>query len=60
MAIQKWSESVMLVNITCESQVDEELQEATKLASKNVDCDIVIQFPSVSTISSLAISELVR
>ncbi len=60
MKIQKWSESVMLVNIDSESQIDEELQGVTELASKNVDCDIVVQFPFVSTISSSSITELLR
>jgi anti-anti-sigma factor len=60
MAIQKWSESVILVNMNSESRIDEELQGVTKLASKNVDCDIVVQFPFVNTISSSSITELLR
>ena len=60
MMIQKWSESIILVNINSESRIDEELQEVTELASKNVDCDIVVQFPFISTISSSSITELVR
>ena len=60
MDIRKCSESVMLVNIDSESRIDEELQKVTELASKNVDCDIVVQFPLVSTISSSSITELLR
>ncbi len=60
MEIQKWSESVMLVNIDSESRIDEELQGVTELVSKNVDCDIVVQFPFVSTISSPSITNLLR
>ncbi len=60
MVIQMWSESVMLVNLNSESRIDEELQGVTELVSKNVDCDIVVQFPFVSTISSPSITELLR
>jgi anti-anti-sigma regulatory factor len=60
MAIQKWSESVILVNIDSESQVDEELQWVKKVASKNVNCDIIMRFPLVTTISQPSLIELVR
>ena len=60
MKIQKWSKSIMLVIINCESRIDEELRELTECVSKNVDCDIIVQFPLVSTISSASITELLR
>ena len=60
MDIRKCSERVMLVNIDSESRIGEELQRVTELASKNADCDIVVQFPFVSTISSSSITELLR
>ena len=60
MVIQMWSESVMLVNLNSKSRIDEELQGVTERVSKNVDCDIVVQFPFVSTISSPSITKLLR
>ena len=60
MTILKRGESVILIDITSESQVDEELQGATELASQNVDCDVVIQFPPVSNLSVLAIVKLMK
>lgn len=60
MTILKRGESVIVIDITSESQVDEELQGARELASQNVDCDVVIQFPPVSNLSVLAIVELMK
>ena len=60
MAILKRDESVIIIDIISESQVVGELQGAGELASKNVDCDVVIQFPPVSNLSILAIVELMK
>ena len=60
MTILKQDKSVILLDITSESQVDEELRGARELASQNVDCDVVIQFPPVSNLSTLAIVELMK
>ena len=58
--IRKWSENIIRVNIESESQMDDKLQEVTLQASKHAECDIVVQLPFVSTISSLCITELIR
>jgi len=60
MTILKRGESVIVIDITSESQVDEELQGARELASQNVDCDIVIQFPPISTINPSSIVKLTK
>ena len=60
MTILKRGESVIVIDITSESQVDEELQGARELASQNVDCDIVIQFPPISIINPSSIIKLTK
>ena len=60
MVISQRDENVISIDITFESQLDEELQGARELASQNVDCDVVIQFPPVSNLSILAIVALMK
>ena len=60
MVIQKWSESVLLITILRSSRIDDELLKVKEAASKNADCDIVIHFPFMSTISSSSVSELMQ
>jgi len=60
MTIQNQPENIITIDIISESLVDEELQRATELASKNVDCDIVIQFPLITTINPPSIVKLMK
>ena len=60
MGIQKQSDGIIMADINNESQIDEELQRLTEMVSENVDCNIVVDLPSVGTITSSSIIKVVK
>jgi anti-anti-sigma factor len=59
MGIKTRPDKIIMVDINNESQIDEELQKLTEMVARNVDCDIVIDFPTVATITSSSITKLI-
>jgi len=60
MAIQDWSENILLVDLPEEPDMGEELQGALDAAREKGNCDMVIDFSSVDIIASSSISKLLR
>ena len=60
MAIQDWSENILLVDLPQEPDMGEELQGAIEAVREKGDCDMVIDFSAVDIIASSSISKLLR
>ena len=58
METKKLSDSIVLVNIGNESQVDEAIRKVLDMVSENADRDFVIHFPFVGNINSQSITNL--
>ena len=60
MGIQNWSDNIILVNLTEEPQMGEELQMVTDMVAEKGNCDVVIDFAEVSIITSSSIAKLLK
>jgi len=60
MAIQHWTENVILVDLPHEPEMGDELQTVTEMVSERDDCDVVIDFSGVDNITSCTLSELLE
>jgi anti-anti-sigma factor len=60
MGIQEWSEDVMLVNLSKEPHLSEDLKAVLAIISKRKDCDVVVDFTEVDIITSSSLSSLLR
>ena len=59
MGIQNLSEDVVLVTLPAEPQTVDELKAANEILSNKGDCDVVVDFSGVDTITSSSISNLI-
>jgi len=60
MAIQNWSDDVILVDLLAEPQMADELVTITELVRDRGDCDVVIDFSSVDIVTSSSLSKLLK
>ena len=60
MGIQKWSETIILVNLAKEPQMGEEIQAAIDMVAQDKNCDVVIDFSAVDIVTSSSIAKLLR
>ena len=60
MAIQNWSEDIVLVDLPEEPEMGEELKTVTATLRDRGDCDIVIDFSKVDIVTSSSLSKLLR
>jgi anti-anti-sigma factor len=58
--IQEWSEDVMLVNLSKEPHLSEDLKAVIAIVSKRKGCDAVVDFSEVDIITSSSLSSLLR
>ena len=60
MAIQNWSEEIVLVDLPSEPQIVDELKDVVQAIRDRNNCDVVIDFSEVDIITSSALSQLLR
>jgi anti-anti-sigma factor len=60
MGIQNWSDNIILVNLTEEPQMGEELQIVTDMVAEKSNCDVVVDFAQVGIITSSSIGKLLK
>jgi anti-anti-sigma factor len=60
MAIQNWSDDIVLVDLPEEPEMGEELKTVTGTLRDRGDCDIVIDFSKVDIVTSSSLSKLLR
>lgn len=60
MAIERWSENVILVTLAKEPQLGEELETTTTMISELPDCDVVVDFAEVDILTSSSIAKLLK
>jgi anti-anti-sigma factor len=60
MAIQNWSEEIILVDLPCEPEMADELDTVTAAVRDRGDCDVVIDFSRVDIVTSSSISKMLK
>jgi anti-anti-sigma factor len=60
MAIQNWSDDVVLVELPSEPYISDDLGTVTELVRDRGDCDVVIDFSSVDIVTSSSLSKFLR
>ena len=60
MAIQNWSDEIVLVDLPEEPEMGEELKTVTTMLRDRGDCDLVIDFSKVDIVTSSSLSKLLR
>lgn len=60
MAIQRWSENVLLVNLTPEPDLGEEVVSVCQTVSREKELDVVIDFSDVEIVTSSSIAKLLK
>jgi anti-anti-sigma factor len=60
MAIQNWSEDIILVDLPPEPEMADELDTVTTTVCDRGDCDVVIDFSRVDIVTSSSISKLLK
>lgn len=60
MGIQDWSENTILVDLSGEPEMGNELITVTKMVRDRGDCDVVIDFSDVDIITSSSLAELLK
>jgi anti-anti-sigma factor len=60
MAIQDWSENIILVDLPPEPQMGDELETVTAIVRDRADCEVVVDFSSVDIVTSSSLSKLLR
>jgi len=60
MGIQDWSEDTILVDLSGEPEMGNELITVTKMVRDRGDCDVVIDFSGVDIVTSSSLSNLLK
>jgi anti-anti-sigma factor len=60
MGIQDWSENTILVDLSGEPEMGNELGTVTEMVHDRVDCDVVIDFSDVDIVTSSSLSKLLK
>jgi anti-anti-sigma factor len=60
MAIEHWSEDLILVTLAKEPQLGEELEVARSIVNDREDCDVVLDFSEVDILTSSSIARLLK
>ncbi|MCI0498732.1 MAG: STAS domain-containing protein [Planctomycetales bacterium] len=60
MGIQNWSDSVVLVNLSNEPDMGEELQTVIEMVATDAGLDVVIDFSEVAIVTSSSIAKLLK
>ncbi|MBN1795083.1 MAG: STAS domain-containing protein [Sedimentisphaerales bacterium] len=60
MGIQNWSDNIILVDLTQEPDMGDELKSVTQTVRDRGDCDVVINFSDVDIVTSSSLSKLLK
>jgi len=60
MGIQNWEEDIILVDLSREPEMGDELKNVTEMVRDRGDCDVVIDFSDVDIITSSSLSKLLK
>jgi anti-anti-sigma factor len=60
MGIQNWSESLILVNVSKEPDMGEELLTVITLVTENNELDVVVDFADVDIVTSSSVAKLLK
>ena len=60
MGIQNWSENTIIVDLSREPEMKDELEAATEMVRDKGDCDVVIDFTDVDIVTSSSLSRLLK
>jgi anti-anti-sigma factor len=60
MSIQKWSENIILVNLSPEPELGEDLQSAICMAVEEGGSDVVVDFSDADIITSSSIAKMLK
>ncbi|GAI38780.1 unnamed protein product [marine sediment metagenome] len=60
MGIQNWSDDIILVDLSQEPEMADELKTAIETVRDRGDCDVVIDFSSVDIVTSSSLSKLLK
>jgi anti-anti-sigma factor len=60
MGIQDWSQDTVLVDLSGEPEMKNELLAVTEMVNERDDCDVVIDFSDVDIITSSSLSNLLK
>ncbi len=60
MGIQNWSENIILVDLPQEPEIADELETIVEMVRNRGDCDVVIDFSGVDTVTSSSLSGLLK
>ena len=60
MGIQDWSENTILVDLSGEPEMGNELGAVTEMVHDRGDCDVVIDFSDVDIVTSSSFSKLLK
>ncbi|MBN1126445.1 MAG: STAS domain-containing protein [Sedimentisphaerales bacterium] len=60
MAIQNWSDTILLVNLAPEPEMGEELQNVIETVKTEGDKDVVVDFAEVDIVTSSSIAKLLK
>ncbi|MCE5186300.1 MAG: STAS domain-containing protein [Planctomycetaceae bacterium] len=60
MGIQNWSENMILLNLSREPDMGEELQTVIAQVTANSDLDVVVDFADVDIVTSSSVAKLLK
>ncbi len=60
MGIQHWSENIILVDLSKEPEMSDELETVAEIVHDRDDCDVVIDFSDVDIVTSSSLSKLLK
>jgi anti-anti-sigma factor len=60
MAIQDWSDNIVLVDLPSEPQTGDELEAVTQIVRDRADCDVVVDFSGVDIVTSSTLSKFLK
>jgi anti-anti-sigma factor len=60
MAIQNWSEDIVLVDLPQEPEMGDELKTITEVVRDRGDCDVVVDFSNIDIVTSSSLSKLLK
>jgi len=60
MGIQKWSENIILVDLSQEPEISDELNDVAEMVRDRNDYDVVIDFSGVDIVTSSNLSKLLK
>lgn len=60
MAIQQWSDEIIIVDLPDEPEMTDELISLTEFLAEKRDCNVVVDFSEVGEISSACLSRLLK